>query len=483
MTKLLNLILKRKSENNLNGRLVRHHSEFFASKNIENKRKTKLFPLKLLFYIFVSCIATSTSAQKIQSKSDNYHSIYGFVSDVSRNKLEGVNIYQINRKDTLARSVTDADGFYYLSLSKEIIGLKFERIGFKPYYLDLNMDLKEDEKQFDIVLSQKTYPLPEVMISDEEVILAYKNKETWVYDYVLDTNGIMLLIDNFAQKTLLKINYDQDTILKTEVPNNFNYLLYDALGNFYLSKKDSMYQIVTVQDSLQLMYGAKKEDYFTKIWPINYINDSIVILKKYVNYNNELIYTKFDRTRKQYSLLKKVTNVEQLKSALDYINKGFMAETTDEFSLGDSTELAANREKFKDEAYFRHFLMKPVYSPLFGLKEHIILFDLENDSICTYDYLGKLINKKHISFHHTKQFKRIYIDYKTEIFYAAFEKSGMISLSKIDTENGVLLKSKNIEGFDFPEDIRIYNNEAYFLYRDRLSSLQTKKYLYKTQLN
>lgn len=491
MARLIKIVQKKLQGSYQYVREERPKPDFFAVKNIEysnNDRQalsqvTKLFPFNLLFLVFVCCLTTTIYAQESQSKEVDFQVIYGYVYDVSGNKLEGVNIYQINDKDTVGVSVTDRDGFYYLRLSNEIKAIKFDRIGFKPYFVNISNEVTGEDKQIDIVLRLKAYSLPEVTVTEEEAAMAYKNKDMWVYDYILDTNGITLLMGNFSQKTLLKINYDQDTILAVEVPNKFNYLLHDALGNYYLSKNDSMHQIVTAQDSLQVMYGIKKADYYTKIWPIIYMNDSIVILKKYINYNNEIIYTTFDRTRKQYSVLKRVTNVEQLKSALDYINKGFMAESADEFSLGDSAELAANREKFKYEAYFRHFLMKPVYSPLFGLKENIVLFDLENDSICTYNYLGKLIRKKHINFHHTKQFKWIYRDDKTERFYAAFEKSGITSLANIDIENGVLLDSKTLAGFDFPEDISIFNDEAYFLYRDRNASLQTKKYLYKTQLN
>lgn len=126
--------------------------------------------------------------------------------------------------------------------------------------------------------------------------------------------------------------------------------------------------------------------------------------------------------------------------------------------------------------------MKPVYSPLFGLKENMVIFDLENDSICTYDLLGKLLNKKYINFHHSKRFKRIHKDSKTEEFYAEFEESGKTSLTKIDLKTGVLQDSKILEGFDFPENISVFNNNVYFLHRDRLSSFQTKKHLYKTQL-
>ncbi|MCK9450436.1 MAG: hypothetical protein M0Q90_01990 [Bacteroidales bacterium] len=447
------------------------------------QQTTRYFPLNLLFSIFVCCLAVASPAQESQSVADDFQIIYGYVYDVSGNKLEGVNIYQINGKDTLAVSVTDRDGFYYLSLNNEIEILKFDRIGFNPYYVDISMEATTEDNQIDIVLIKKTYSLPEVTVSDEATVMAYENKDTWVYDYILHTNGIMLLIEHFSKKTLLKINYNQDTILKSEVPNKFNNLLHDALGNHYLSKNDSMHQIVTAQNTLQLMYGIKRRDYFTKIWPIVYKNDNIVILKKYANYNNEIIYTKFDRKKKQYSVFKRITNVDQLKNALDFISTNMMTASANEFSLADSAEVAAFRQSFKNTAYFRHFLAKPVYSPLFGLKENIVLFDLENDSVCTYDYLGKLINKKYINFDHTKQFKRIYQDTKTDKFYAAFEKSGKTSLAKIDVENGILLNSFTLEGFDFPEDISIFNNEVYFLYRDRFSSIQPKKYLYKTQLN
>jgi hypothetical protein len=440
-------------------------------KDISTLKYFVLLISQLLVYEFAF---PQNSKTTFQTEKNSFY--YGYVFDENGNAIQGVNIFQVVNGDTTLSTFTDEFGFYRIHNDQNINGLEFYLLGFYTEYVELN-DSINYKTGINIELKQKTYVLPEITITIDKIEKIINNDKAWLFDYLVSDEGILLLGKDSRGSFLLRINFFGDTIAESKHNFKAEHLFQDGLNNQYIITKDSMIQIYEFNDSLMLMKGIDNKEFAKKIKPIIAVNDSVVILRQAYNFDQEIVFTIFNRRLKEYKLLKRINNIKQLSIILDFIQEQIRFEGKHDIS--DSAELYSYRESFKDNIIFNHLYAQPIYCPLFKVNSGFVLFDFINDSINIYKDNGEILDRVKVSFHKTKLFRKIHYDKAQDLFYAEFNKKGIVNLSKIDIETGLIRGSQEIKlDFLFPEDVSVYNGKAYFLYRKRYASFGDYKTIY-----
>lgn len=448
--------------------------QFLVNIKLALLSKLKYLLLILSFFLYPDCAFPQNNSQ---SESEGYYVYYGYVYDTNGYSIDGVNIFQFLNGDTSLAAFTNEYGFFRIQTTQILDGLKFYIIGF------LSHNIEFDHKfiigsQIDVVLKQKSYSLPEITVTLDKPQKVLNRNDIWIYDYLVDEDGILLLGKNRMHNFLTRISLLGDTISNINHPYRSERLWQDRLRNQYIMTKDSMIQVFELKDTLVLLKGIDNKEFDKKIKPIEGVNDSVVIIKNAAKFNPEYTFTLFNRNSKDYKLLKKIVDRDQISIILDFV-KGQQS-LQNKHDISDSLTLYSYRDGFKDNMIFYHLFAQPIYSPFFKVDSGFVLFDLINDSIYKFDYSGKLVSNIPIAFHRSKFFRKILHDEATGIFYAKFIIRGVVSLSKIDIYRGLELGLQEIKvDFLYPEKISVYNGNAYFLYRRRYSSFSDRKTLYK----
>ena len=222
------------------------------------------------------------------------------VSDESGNVLKDVTIY--NSKNEL-KGITNQEGIAWIYAYKSDTVI-FSHLSFEPKAVKISeMDLYEKEYNnfiMIVTLKQNSYILPAVEIIEKKPQLAYENKEVWVLDYSVDEKGIVAVTSDGKKSYLLHLGFEQDTISIKEIDKKLDVLyreiLYrDIFGNTHLMSLDSAYQIHSVKDNLQLLYGVTLEKHQSTFKSIDALTDSIVITKKKLYSGQEVVYFSTNR--------------------------------------------------------------------------------------------------------------------------------------------------------------------------------------------
>ena len=440
-------------------------------KDISTLKYVILLILQLLGFEFAFPQNTKTT---LQFEKNNFY--YGYVFDENSYAIQGVNVFQVVNGDTTFSTFTDEFGFYRIHSDQNITVLKYYLLGFHTEYVELN-DSIDYKSGINIELKQKTYSLPEITITDGKIKKMINNDKVWLFDYLISNEGILLLGKDNRGNILLRINFSGDTIAKSKHHYKSERLFQDGLNNQYIITKDSMIQIYEIKDSLLLMKGIDNMEFAKRIKPVIAVNDSVVILSRVNKFDQEIVFTAFNREHGEYKLLKKINNSEQLSIILDVVKEHAVYEG--KHNISDSAALYAYRDSFKENIILSHLYGQPIYCPLFKVNSGFVLFDLINDSVNIFKYNGEMLHKVHVTFHRSKFFRKIHYDKAQDLFYAEFNKKGIVNLSRIDIETGLIRGSQEIKlDFLYPEDVSIYNGKAYFLYRKRYASFGDFKTLY-----
>lgn len=419
--------------------------------------------------------------------------------------IKDVAVY--DEKDILC-SITDQDGiarigtrigetFYFTHLSYRKEAIRVEK----------GTLIENEDGHFSIlvVMHHKTNTLQEVTITENAPHLAYKNKMVWVEDYKVQHDGIYMVAGNGTDYCLLHLGFEQDTISRKPVSSKCQELYSDAFGNLQLISADSVYQVYCDGRELHLLYGNSIETFRQKLEPIKFLTDSIMVLQKYVNMQQQLVYLMVNRNNKQVSVLADLrgeTSEMARNTRIDAIREQRIdrmiaeAEGRNESAGGighakDENEVEEWRRIMNN--VFNRILFKPIYCPALYIADTIYVFDFENDILLKYDDCGYRVDSCWIAFHRTGYYKnllinnpwdkKLIVDEATNQLYAQFSTDGIVTLKEVDLGNGRVKRVIRLTDHYFPQNIQIYDGEVYYLFLDTKRTIgRDRRSLYRMRL-
>ena len=451
---------------------------------------------KLLLTITLLLCGTTLLAQK----DDAFVNVEIIVSDNHGNVLKDAAIY--NSKNRLI-GITNHEGITWISAqySDAII---ISHLSFEPKVIKISeSDLYE--KEFNnfimiVTLEHKTHVLPEVTIVEKKPQLAYENKEVWVLDYSVDEKGIMAVTSDGKKSYLLHLGFEQDTISIKEIDKKLDILyreiLYrDIFGNTHLMSLDSAFQIHSVKDDLQLLYGVTLEKHQSTFKSIEALTDSIVVTKKKLYSGQEVVYFYTNRNNGKTEVLCDVYG-----SSREMAKNWRMDEIRLKRALnpGESDFVNPYEKPLEWEAFeadmLKRVMLQEIYVPLLNIDNKIYIFDFQKDYIYKYDEKGNYLGKTEISFHLKSRYarrdaldnpwdKKLIYDKARKEVYAQYISSGTVTLKKIDLENGNIINTYVLDDHYFPENIQVYDGVIYYQFIDtRMTFGKDCRSLYKLKV-
>ena len=437
----------------------------------------------------------------LRAQKDNaFVNVEIIVSDNHGNVLKDVAIY--NSKNRLI-GITNHEGITWISAqySDAII---ISHLSFEPKVIKISeSDLYE--KEFNnfimiVTLEHKTHVLPEVTIIEKKPQLAYENKEVWVLDYSVDEKGIIAVTSDGKKSYLLHLGFEQDTISIKEIDKKLDILyreiLYrDIFGNTHLMSLDSAFQIHSVRDNLQLLYGVTLEKHQSTFKSIEALTDSIVVTKKKLYSGQEVVYFYTNRNNGKTEVLCDVygSSREMAKNwRMDEIRLR-RALNPGESDFVNPYEKPLEWEAFEADM-LKRVMLQEIYVPLLNIDNKIYIFDFQKDYIYKYDKKGKYLGKTEISFHLKSRYarrdaldnpwdKKLIYDKARKEVYAQYISSGTVTLKKIDLENGNVIDTYVLDDHYFPENIQVYDGVIYYQFIDtRMTFGKDCRSLYKLKV-
>ena len=465
----------------------------------------------LLMFFFILVVI------QLYSQTERF-SVEIVVVDTSYASIKDVAIYdELNN----LKGVTNSNGITSTIVSVGEI-LLFTHIGYerKTVCIDRMDIVVKDDGLFSMLveLCPKVNNLQEVTIMENVPHLAYENKMVWVVDYKVQHDGIYMVAGNGTDYCLLHLGFEQDTISRKPVSSKFQEFYSDAFGNLQLISSDSVYQVYCDGGELHLLYGNSIETFRQKLEPIKLLTDSIMVLQKYVNRQQQLAYLMVNRNNKQVSVMADLRGeaLEMAQNArMDAIRDqridrmiaeaeensqsegrperaGALAMQRMEMNFStDENEVEARRKMMSNA--FNRIMFKPIYCPALYIGDTIYVFDFENDYMLKYDNRGSRVDSCGIAFHRTGYFKnllinnpwdkKLIVDEATNQCYAQFSTDGIVTLKEIDLGNGRVKREIRLTDHYFPQNIQVYNGEVYYMFLDsRQTNGRDRRGLYKMKL-
>lgn len=361
-----------------------------------------------------------------------------------------------------------------------------------PRYLSSNEKLKVPSLVKDDTL-RFTWNLEAIRVQNiEEMVVAapgvpvtvFESKQLHVSDYEILQNGNLLLLTYPKQlkKGSRLILFDGRNILSNfEISERSESLMRDFRGNAHLICEDNVYGVFAEDKKVGLL-SLEKDYFFKYIAPILDTNKSKLYFSNFNSLYPAFDYFAYDRMDSTYTKIMKIEDelmMELYRSEYKWVDvRTKLWAKNKEIETGVDAEIWVGMNYFTQSIYY-----KELYAPMFHRNDSLFVFDYYKDQLMTFDDLGNVIDSVPI-YHHYKPkqtgwSKNVIQDHVTGQIYAVFDRAGYSYIGWIDTETGEIKEQVKLE-YRYAENIQVYNNQVYYIYRP-FESIQ-KKYLYKERL-
>lgn len=365
---------------------------------------------------------------------------------------------------------------YYQQLDTLIDLNPFRNLIKRGKLIPLNLVLKYDGQVTGNVEIYGYYE-PEVAFSSERISVS---------DYVVYGEDSLLIL---AYPKRLGVSnellwYVRDTVVsRREGGPSAKRLIRDYRNRVYLRFEDKDYFIEDFDNlDLVLVDRAQLKTYVQPI--LDTLDNKGMFFTNYNELYPAYDYYQIDLSDTTESVLHHIEDKEMMEHYraeykwADVRTKLWAWEMEDETGIDRQTWVGAN-------VFTRSIYYEKPYGNFF-LKDSIAyVFDFYQDHLFKYNGESKiLIDSVAISFHKDgrkpKWTKKLIQDPVTKKAYTYFDDAGYTDVYEIDLASGKLLDKYTLFN-RYVENIQVYNNEIYYIYRP-FESMQ-KKYLYKEDLN
>jgi hypothetical protein len=387
------------------------------------------------------------------------------------------NVYVL---DSISRRVTvsNTNGVFSLSLEHIPTTIHFSHVSYITHQQVISeKQIKNDTVFLDISLKPKVIDLVSVEVSANKVEKIHKRPGA-IIDFAFYNNDVLLL---YKQRNALKLQLlDQyDNVLsEKKLQVKHGQFIKDCMGNTHLLTKDSVFQIVVDSNRL-LFYRFSYKQYEDYLQPCVAMTTKKSFFNQITTKHNQgILYFTVDKTTQEKQPLINIYDklAEQYARSHYYSIIAYYYSVTSEISniialglwTGNLIELAVDYKLVTMIGFYKNFAAKPIYTPIHQLKDSVYLFNYFQDSLLVYDENAMLTRSINISHHHDKGFaNQLIVDEENQNIYGKINLNGLSYLKKIDLNTGQFSKTYLLEQNTYPENIKIKNGYAYYLYKER----------------
>jgi hypothetical protein len=312
--------------------------------------------------------------------------------------------------------------------------------------------------------------------------VAFSSERISVSDYVVIDKETMVLLAYPKRLNAVSelIWFRNDSIVaRRNVPETALRLDTDFRNRIYLRCKYTDFMLTN--KALLGLVKVSREELNNYVQPIlDTLRNEQLFFTTYKSHYPAFDFFKVDMIDTLHSLLHHIEDAEMMehyRAEYEWADVRTKLWAWDmEAETGIDREIWVGANVFTNSIYY-----EAPYSELFLVNEEAFVFDFYKDLLYTYDaYSGEILDSIAIDFHKnardTGWERRMYQDPKTKKIYTFYDDAGYTDVYEISLLDGIK-QDKFTLFYRYVENIQIYNNEVYYVYRP-FESLQ-KKYLYK----
>ena len=440
--------------------------------------------------------------------------IYGKITD--NDSLKPLKYVTIADSLSGVFTITDEKGYYKLIIPNKNSFIKISSIGYKSIIKPFIAKKYQRILELNIALKKSLIQLPIVNINSENVIPVYNKKEDWVLDFDFIGDSLLLLLKEKGQKFIKILDLNDSVLFIGKLFIDVDKFYKDCFGNIHLLNNDSVYQIYFADENLYFIKAVLLKDFKQQLRPCITIADDNLFFYNYYNYNQSLLYYLINKNTKKKKSLYKITNEESadynemfkrqikqfreenFKSDEDASGMGEYASGMGENTSGmgknangmgeDDSGMQQEIQGLENSRilkqmnwFFYRILTKPIYSPLFKIRDSIFIFDNINKQVKIFNNKGEKIRQLPVTYVDNNQWaNELIVNNEKNAVYAKYLNDGMVKLININLNTGIAEGEITISKL-FPSKIKIYKNYVYYLYKDEYSEGENK-FLFKQKI-
>lgn len=429
--------------------LVLHILKLFLSLQKINPMQTRslILLIQRISVVFFIILSFKISAQSPFS---------GLVLDERSKPIQNVGIYRI---DSTFLTITNQNGVFNLKNVKTGDTIYTRHLSYKSVMHVI--DTLDFSKKIVLKMEFDEKSLPEVEIYAGKPHVAYSNKVMSVIDYEINDNGIYLIAKKRRGTSLLHLNFTFDTLTDMKISDDYYNIYKDVYGEMQLVSNADVWQIghKKYKDrtfEMELMYRTSLENFLQLFRGIVCATDSILVGGKYFFFGQEIYYYYFNIGGDQQAHeFHHCVNEENRDLMINLLNPRFGT-----FYMSGG-----------------YLDPKPTYDPCFAFDNKLYLFSFDEDKLFIYNNKMEVIHEYPLTFHKYKNWNgkmkmikkwdtKVILDWATGKFYTTFTDGGVTTIKRCNLEEGTADVVAVLGGFPFIESLRIYNGEAYFLFKN-----------------
>lgn len=426
-------------------------------------------------------------------QNDSWVKIVGYVYDEAAPtvRIPNVKIHFHEGEKDKTDLVTDKNGeFIFATEVQENDTLYFEHVGFDSTFYVVTQKQKEKaqkkKKDLRIKVPMKYQEFKVVTVSAKKVDTVYGSTIHSVEDFVMTNEGNLLLLA--YEKTLKKgakivlIDSDHEDISEAIVPGDAQYLFKDYSGIPYVICEHKIFAIEIVKDQIRFESVSEADFYDFHHRIIDTIGSDF-----YYSTFNELypavtfiVTSKNDTTHEELIDIEDDFMMELYRAQFKYVSgRDKLWAYRQELQTGIDKEIWIGATSFTLD-----ILYKPVYAPLFIIRDTVHVFDQYKKQLYKFDSNHNLVDSVKLDFVQEGQKEKweqpLILDKQQDKVYGLYNKGGYYYIKSVDCQDGKILKELKLNN-RFVERIKIFDGKVYYIYRP-YESLQ-KKFIYSEDLS
>ncbi len=384
-------------------------------------------------------------------------------------------------RNTALGTVTGTDGSFTLSVTTLPAIVDFTCIGYDPIAIEIKAIPGEPRTFY---LNPRTYLLEPVTISDKPAITLYKDEAYSVLDFdILDGNLILIVFRNQLKRSeIILMTTNGDTLDIVIPPSSPPMKLYkDVLGNVhYITKRDEALQAFydPVQHRLTFPFRTSYDTIKKFLGGYRFLQGERLWFQEDSPYGFMTALGYYSRKEGKKNIFRsgdpKAMNTFYSESWFYHTNR----------PVPEPIDPNESRAVDADGIAYKHFFWEKGCGELFSIGDTAMaFFNFCKNRVEILDGEGKPWGVTPIDFHIEKsdgfitaltesltgsdewQWNHTLIqDGAFRKIYAVFTRNGFVLLKNIDLRTGRLTASAELPK-EFPEKMKIFRGEVFFLYR------------------
>ncbi len=429
--------------------------------------------------------------------------VTGYLIDaVTRKPVEGANI----QKDKKPVAASDQAGRFQIDAVFPLM-LKISHLNYFPKEIIIS---KIPVDSLIIRLIPRNRNLDEVVVTGKPYFQFFKPQSFYIHQYAIQDNRVWAL--GFAGKNILKpelrlLNLSGKTLSKISVETKSE-IFQDPSGTVHLYNSDSIFQLYADQGRIVYLYPYPLDGSEEILFNLQVIRGETVIFRSFSPYRTccefiladirtgfrDTVFQSYNRLQyksataaQNYSpgaipdVAKSGSPVKQnykgLPGQLKKDNPEYVGMSDKDIMQAEGFKVVhksgdaglqatlASRAAFANYGYRRTIQNAPIRAWMYLCRDHYNIFEANNLMMWRLSHDFNPENSTEIRLNPDAKNISLVQDPVDQLLYLTYLINGTGFVSQLDPESDLITRTKQINGFPFAENIRVYGGRIYFIHQ------------------